>query len=198
MKYWEKYLRIVEQVAYDRGWPMDLGFVKSIRASGLSEKEIIEEMLFVEIESWKRLAALIASDKKSYSASPGRSIDHSHSSYLRMDTPVPNHNKDEAMLDEFENWFSTHQSSLKERGFSVHVVRPDSDVDKKCAYADIDTKDFVARVTVWDSGEYEQEAIGIKTDETKLAEYHICKSPNELVALLEDFLKKLESLSCES
>jgi len=36
-------------------------FVKSIRASGLSEKEIIEEMLSVEIDSWKRLAALISS-----------------------------------------------------------------------------------------------------------------------------------------
>jgi hypothetical protein len=35
-------------------------FVKSIRARGLSEKEIIEEMLIVEFESWKRLAALIS------------------------------------------------------------------------------------------------------------------------------------------
>jgi hypothetical protein len=38
-------------------------FVNSIRASGLSEKEIIEEMLTVEIESWKRLAALISSNE---------------------------------------------------------------------------------------------------------------------------------------
>src|SRR5262245_39478491 len=100
-----------------------------------------------------------------------------------------------AMLDEFENWFSTHQSSLKERGFSVRVVRPDFKVDKKGAYADIDTRDTVARVTIWDSGEYEQEAIEIKTEETKLAEYRVCKSPDDLVALLEEFLKKLESLS---
>jgi hypothetical protein len=38
-------------------------FVKSIRARGLSEKEIIEEMLIVEIELWKRLAALISSNE---------------------------------------------------------------------------------------------------------------------------------------
>jgi hypothetical protein len=63
MKYWEKYLRIVEEVAYDRGWPMTMDFVKSIRASGLSEKEIIGEMLIIEIESWKRLAALISSNE---------------------------------------------------------------------------------------------------------------------------------------
>jgi hypothetical protein len=99
------------------------------------------------------------------------------------------------MLDEFESWFSAHQSSLKERGFSVRVVRPDFEADKKGAYADIDTKDAVARVTVWYSGEYEQEVIEIKTEETKLAEYHVCKSSNDLVALLEEFLKKLESLS---
>ena len=60
MKYWEKYLRIVEEVAYDRGWPGSLDFVKEIRTRGLSEKEIIEEMLAVEIESWKRLATLIS------------------------------------------------------------------------------------------------------------------------------------------
>ncbi len=63
--YFEKYLRIVEEVAYDRGWPMRLDFVKSIRARGLSEEEVIEEMLIIEIESWKRLATLISSDKES-------------------------------------------------------------------------------------------------------------------------------------
>ncbi|MGH9879197.1 MAG: immunity protein TriTu family protein, partial [Nitrososphaerales archaeon] len=190
MKYWEKYLRIVEQVAYDRGWPMVLDFVKSIRASGLSEKEIIEEMLFVEIESWKRLAALIPSDKKSDSASLGRSIDHSQSSDLRMDMPAPSHNKDEAMLDEFENWFSTHQSYLKEKGFSVRVVRPNFE-DKKYAFADINNEDVLARVFVLDSGEYEQGATEIETGEAKLAESHVCKTPNDLVAFLEEFLKKL-------
>jgi hypothetical protein len=65
MKYWEKYLGIVEQVAYERGWPMNLDFVKTIRTKGLSETEIIEEMLIIEIESWKRLAALIASHDES-------------------------------------------------------------------------------------------------------------------------------------
>ena len=99
------------------------------------------------------------------------------------------------MLDEFENWFSTHQSYLKEKGFSVRIARSDFDVDKKGAYADIETEDVVARATVWDSGEYEQEAIEIKTEETKLAEYHICKSPNDLAIFLEEFLNKLESLS---
>jgi hypothetical protein len=63
MRYWEKYLRIVEEVAYDRGWPGSLDFVKEIRTRGLSEKEIIEEMLAVEIESWKRLAALISGNE---------------------------------------------------------------------------------------------------------------------------------------
>jgi len=99
------------------------------------------------------------------------------------------------MLYEFENWFSTHQSYLKEKGFSVCIVRPVFDVDKKGAYADIETEGIIARVTVWDSGEYEQEAIEIKTEETKLAEYHACKSPNDLAIFLEEFLKKLESLS---
>jgi hypothetical protein len=63
MKYWEKYLRIVEKVAYDRGWPGSLDFVKEIRTRGLSEKEIIEEMLAVEIESWKRLDTLISGNE---------------------------------------------------------------------------------------------------------------------------------------
>jgi hypothetical protein len=193
IRFFEKYLRIVEEVAYERGWPMVPDFVKSIRACGLSEKEIIEEMLIVEIESWKRLAALISSNE-SGSTSLGRSIDHSHCSDLRMDMPVPSSNKGEAMLDEFENWFSTHQPYLKEKGFSVRVVRPNFE-DKKYAFADIDTEDILARAFVQDSGEYEQRAKEIETGEAKLAEYHICKSPNDLVALLEEFLKNLEPLS---
>jgi hypothetical protein len=40
-----------------------LDFVKEIRTRGLPEKEIIEEMLNVEIESWKRLAALISGNE---------------------------------------------------------------------------------------------------------------------------------------
>jgi hypothetical protein len=194
IRFFEKYMRIVEEVAYERGWTMTPDFVKSIRARGLSEREIIEEMLTVEIESWKRLAALIASDKKSDSASPGQSIDHSHCGDLRMDVAAPSSNKGEAMLDEFEYWFSTHQPYLKEKGFSVRVVRPNFE-DKKYAFADIDTEDVLARAFVRDSGEYEQGAKEIETGEAKLAEYHICKSPNDLVAILEEFLKNLESLS---
>ena len=57
------FTRIVEEVAYDLGWTMTPDFVKSIRASGLSEKEIIEEMLTIEIESWKRLVALIPNNE---------------------------------------------------------------------------------------------------------------------------------------
>jgi len=59
----EKYLRIVGEVAYDRDWPMRLDFVKSIRARGLPEGEIIEEMLIIEIESCKRLATLISGNE---------------------------------------------------------------------------------------------------------------------------------------
>ncbi len=61
--YFEKHRRIVEEVAYDRGWPMRVDFVKWIGESGLSEKEIIEEMLIVEIEAWKRLATLISGNE---------------------------------------------------------------------------------------------------------------------------------------
>lgn len=41
----------------------------------------------------------------------------------------------------------------------MRAVRPDFEADKKGTYADIDTKDAVARVTVRDSGEYEQMAL---------------------------------------
>jgi hypothetical protein len=71
MKYWEQHLRIVEQVAYDRGWIMNLSFPDDIRTRGLSEEEIIEEILIIEIESWKRLAALINAGNESDSKSLG-------------------------------------------------------------------------------------------------------------------------------
>jgi len=69
MKYWEKSLHIVGQVAYDRGWPMNVDFAKEIRTRSLPEKAIIEEMLIIEVESWKRLAALIISGDESNSTS---------------------------------------------------------------------------------------------------------------------------------
>lgn len=95
------------------------------------------------------------------------------------------------MLEEFEAWVSANQSYLQKKGITVSIITPSIKTDKNCIYVDIESESYLARVTVWESGEYEQEAIDILTEERIWGEYHQLQSPDEVESLLGLFFNKM-------
>lgn len=95
------------------------------------------------------------------------------------------------MLAEFETWFKTNATRLHARNCEVTLTRPASETDNNCVYADIDTKNYLARATIWESGEFQIEAINPDTLESVLYEYKVFHKPEELYDSLEAFIEFL-------
>lgn len=95
------------------------------------------------------------------------------------------------MLNEFENWFKTNAPRFSSRNYQVTIRRPSPDTDKNCAYADIESENCLARATVWESGEFQKEAVDPATGENLLYEYKVFRKPDELYASLETFVERL-------
>lgn len=95
------------------------------------------------------------------------------------------------MLRELESWFRENELMLKECSYAFSVSTPITDTDKNSVYVDIEAEPLLARVTLWESGECEREAIHMETEKRVLYEYSICQTPEELFWVLERFLKSL-------
>ena len=99
------------------------------------------------------------------------------------------------MLKEFENWFAANTSALQAKGFVVKVVKSDQSTDKPGIRADVDTRNCVAQITLWDSGEIESDAIDMATEQTIFNRYAIIHTREELNEALKDFFAQLSSRS---
>ena len=95
------------------------------------------------------------------------------------------------MLNEFEKWFSEKEPTFKHKHYNAVVSRPIALTNKSSIRADIDTPEHIARVTLWESGECEREAIDIKTGKTKFDLYEVVRNTEELFAVSETFLVEL-------
>src|ERR1051326_9591406 len=95
------------------------------------------------------------------------------------------------MLNEFENWFQASEPRLRARNCLVTITRPASSTDNNSVYADLENENYLARATVWESGEYQQEAIDPETGESLSYEYKVLHKPEELNASLENFVEAL-------
>ena len=97
------------------------------------------------------------------------------------------------MLKEFEDWFAANASALQTQGLIVTVVRSDQSIDKPSIRAEVDTRHCVALTTLWDSGEFESEAIDLATEQTIFNRYAIIHTHEELNEALRRFFAELSS-----
>lgn len=103
------------------------------------------------------------------------------------------------MLEEFENWFKVNEPRLRAMNCMVTITRPAANADNNCAYADIETENYLARATVWESGEFQKEALDPETGEKLLYEYMILHGLDELPASLEAFVEQIpEAVSAQT
>ena len=99
------------------------------------------------------------------------------------------------MLNDFDRWFRKNESKLNDMRLTVDITGPASPADKRSIRADIDTPKYLGRVTLWDSGECQTEAIDIATEKTVFHTYAVIQSPQDLDRLLKTFISELTSPS---
>ncbi len=92
------------------------------------------------------------------------------------------------MLDEFEKWFLSQK--LKERGIEVGITKG-AKTDNSAIYADLFTDKFFGRATLWESNEFNLEAIDAHSEASIINEYYTIASKDELYTLLKNFVSRL-------
>ena len=95
------------------------------------------------------------------------------------------------MLDALEDWFRANTAQLKDRGLQVTLTRPSQPSDNNGIYADLGTSQYVARVTVWQSGHCDREALHISTGDTVFWDHCLLRTPADLHQLLDEFCTRL-------
>ncbi len=88
------------------------------------------------------------------------------------------------MVDEFEQWFSTHQQYFQHNRIGVDFTR--RALPSPAAFATFESKSFVASITVWETGACDIHVLSYQTGEPVFAERHDLNSSDELETILED------------
>lgn len=99
------------------------------------------------------------------------------------------------MLDAFQNWFTLRKASLEEEGFEIHIVRPPGNTDKNSMYVDIDMEKHIGRITLWETGECDQQIINVDSEETVIYKIDSFESVSEMeegIAKFIDLYRRIE------
>ncbi|MDM5247987.1 MULTISPECIES: hypothetical protein [unclassified Lysinibacillus] len=99
----------------------------------------------------------------------------------------------ENILKDFEEWFDrVGRSSLKSPGlFNIeHIFHP-IDNHYYCLKIDFDSKNLIARLTLWEEKSVYLEAIDLKNDENFINENCFFSNLNELINTVLLFMSKL-------
>jgi hypothetical protein len=94
------------------------------------------------------------------------------------------------MLSEFQDWFAVNESQLKAACISFEIVYPfpDFDIDKYSIYVDIDTDTTIARITIWETGECDLEALEVESAERLFPyQHYILENYQQLDTALKKF-----------
>ena len=67
------------------------------------------------------------------------------------------------MLNKFIDW-AQRVASERATGIQVAIVTVGAESDNRAARLDIDTAESVARITCWESGDFDAEILELKTD----------------------------------
>lgn len=98
------------------------------------------------------------------------------------------------LLKGFHSWMSKNDHQLRQKGLHCTISNATTGRSKNSIYADIDAKLHMARIIVWDSGEYEIEVANGETTQRILSKYAVVKNTEELFTVLEELCQQLAEL----
>lgn len=94
------------------------------------------------------------------------------------------------MFDELEKWFLEKRDYFLDRNITIRVNRP-LRTDNTCIYVDLETEKIFARITLWELGDFQLEAMEAENAKSLIFEAHRIKDKEQLLNMMEDFVLKI-------
>jgi hypothetical protein len=65
------------------------------------------------------------------------------------------------MLTQFESWIQQKRQEIESWGYQLEIVKSPSNVIQKSLRLDLDSDNYIARITLWDSGDSQLEIMDV-------------------------------------
>ncbi|MBE9120846.1 hypothetical protein IQ269_08440 [Tychonema sp. LEGE 07199] len=75
------------------------------------------------------------------------------------------------MLDKFESWIQDKRQEIENWGYQLEIVKSPSDVAQQSLRLDLDSDNYIARITLWESGDSQLEIIDVVSEKMVFDEY---------------------------
>ncbi len=95
------------------------------------------------------------------------------------------------MFLELEKWFLEKRDYFLDRNITVSVTRPRR-TDNTCMYVDLEAEKIFARITLWELGDFQLEAMEAGSAKLLIFEAYKIDEKEQLFSLMENFLSKIE------
>lgn len=95
---------------------------------------------------------------------------------------------------EIVTWLEVKKEIIQACSCKATLIVPEIITDKAVMYVDVDTNQCLARMTIWNSGECDSEALDAKTGDRMFYEHLTFSSFTELREMLEVFFQKIHCL----
>jgi len=65
------------------------------------------------------------------------------------------------MLTQFESWIQQKRQEIESWGYQLEIVKSPSNAIQKSLRLDLDSDNYIARITLWDSGDSQLEIMDV-------------------------------------
>lgn len=95
---------------------------------------------------------------------------------------------------EITTWLEANKERIRACSCKATLIVSEINIDKSAVYVDVDTNYCLARMTIWNSGECDNEALDAKTGNRLFYEHLYFRSYTELLEMLDAFFQKIDCL----
>lgn len=97
------------------------------------------------------------------------------------------------MLGKFNKWIQKEQIKIENWGYKIEISQFPANTDNPEGYKmDLESEDYIARITFFDSGKCQLEIINVTSEETILFEYLQLNQNENLSKAFKNFLNTLQ------
>ncbi|AUB35549.1 hypothetical protein COO91_01437 [Nostoc flagelliforme CCNUN1] len=95
------------------------------------------------------------------------------------------------MLSDFECWIQEKYQEIEKLGYKAEVVKSPSDINEPSTRLDLDSDNYIARITLWESGESYLEIVDVLSENMVFNEYIVIDKNMNFSEAFEKFFTRL-------